>query len=398
MWVVWLTRARAAEFRAPAEELVGYLGAKPQVYERHLPGVLRVGDPVLDAERNYLGRVQRIEDLETGLHAEWSVDLPPADVYRVLLVMDPGVELPDDPVFRTHQTPRDARWVIQTLLPKAKRDAVLREMQLFLQRHQAKVSGFLRPLAEDVIEHGMGVLERNLSAALESREGEIKALLDHHREMVKEDLVPVIKEQLGPSAKEKAEPILTAIGRELWIELPMWSLSWRAIADWTPGTRGDRVDEWWADFVENTALPIVAEYEDDLIRAMEELVEEAAENEDVRGALAGATRRLADDPRFRALVRGILEDALVRPFELGTLVQQLLADREHQERLAELEQALAPTLQRIGNMLTTGEDGRIDMDLAQVLRRVVFNKDARWVELVEASTSDATRDVVDEAR
>ena len=38
------------------------------------------------------------------------------------------------------------------------------------------------------------------------------------------------------------------------------------------------------------------------------------------------------------------------------------------------------------------------MDLAQVLRRVVFNKDARWVELVEASTSDATRDVVDEAR
>ena len=47
---------------------------------------------------------------------------------------------------------------------------------------------------------------------------------------------------------------------------------------------------------------------------------------------------------------------------------------------------------RIARRLTTDESGALDPDLARVLRRVVFRKDARWVELeiaVPAETKPA---------
>ena len=63
-------------------------------------------------------------------------------------------------------------------------------------------------IAEDVIEHGMTTLEANLKDALKAREDEIEALLVKHRALVKDDLLPVLKRELGPSAKAKAEPLM----------------------------------------------------------------------------------------------------------------------------------------------------------------------------------------------
>ena len=280
--------------------------------------------------------------------------------------------------------PRDARWVVETLLPPHKRKLLQRELTTFVDQNGDALSAFLRPLAEDVIQHGMTVLEANLTKAIKAREEPIKALLDKHRAMVKEDILPVLKARLGDSAKQKAQPILREIGRELWDALPMWSLSWRALFDSIPYTSQNRVDVWWAEFVETKAIPIMAAHEADLIKALEELVEEGAADPEVRKALGDATLRLAKDPEFKELVRGVIEDALIRPFEPSKLFNELWEDEGHQARLRDLERRFAPTLQRLGRLLTVDpETGRIDPDLARVLRRVVFKKDARWVELVD---------------
>ena len=54
-------------------------------------------------------------------------------------------------------------------------------------------------------------------------------------------------------------------------------------------------------------------------------------------------------------------------------------------RLDRLSRAFGPTMRRIAHKLTVDpETGRIDENLARVLRRVVFLKDSRWVELVAA--------------
>lgn len=356
---------------------------------------MQVGDPVLDGERRYVGRVAAIASGTDGTRPS----LPAGAVAQVVLAIDPelAAAVPVGARFRTRTAPRDGKWVFETLLPPAKRARVAHELRTFADEHGDAIATFVRPIAEDVIEHGMTTLEANLKDALKARQPEIDALLTKHRALVKDDLLPVLKRELGPSAKAKAQPLLREIGRELWNELPMWSLGWNAFVDVLPGTSKTRVDAWWAQFLEEKAIPIVAAHEDELLRALEDLIEEGARSPAVRQALGSATRRLAQDPDFKALVRGVLEDALVRPFEPAALIERLVADPVHQERFEALSDSFGPTLQRIGRALTIDEEtGAIDPDLARVLRRVVFHKDARWVE-VTAPRADApqppTRDL-----
>ena len=389
----WAAAQRKDEVAPAAARIARWAGSPTRRVEALLAGPLAAGDPVVlgapgggAAGPAVVGRVAAIRSGTTWARATWEV--APVTTHLVALELDPEATalLPAGPHrYATRWTPKDGRWILETLLPPAKRAKVVAELDRFLVAHEAEVQAFLRPLAEEVVAHGMGVLEANLSPALERRRDEIQALLDAHRVQVKDDLVPVLKRRLGPSAKRKAEPILTEVGRELWDALPMWSLGWSAFVDRIPGTSRDRMDRWWREFLDTKAIPIVAAHEADLLRALEELVDEGARDPEVRAALSRATKRLADDPKFRALVRGVLEEALVRPFDLRGLVTRLLDDPAHRARLARLEQAIAPTLQRIGRELTVDpESGRIDPDLARVLRRVVFEKDARWVELVPA--------------
>src|SRR5262249_41049188 len=97
------------------------------------------------------------------------------------------------------------------------------ELDRFLAENGTLVGDVVRPIADEALQHGLTVLEKNFATALKKHEPEINHILDKHRVAVKEDLLPVLKEQLGPSAKQKVKPIVTKIGRELWEELPMWS-------------------------------------------------------------------------------------------------------------------------------------------------------------------------------
>jgi hypothetical protein len=377
-----LVQARAGELGPPAGRLTRYIVGSPRHMVVQLTGELAEGDPVLDGERGFLGRLVELRGAD-GQRIASGPGSPASGTFAALIAIDPEVALPDEPRFVARSAPKDARWVVQTLLPPHKREILKRELTVFVDHNGDALSAFLRPLAEDTIQHGMTVLEANLTDALKRREDAIKALLDRQRGMVKEEILPVLKERLGESAKKKAEPILTEIGRELWDALPMWSLSWRALFDTIPGTSQDRVDVWWAEFVETKAIPIMAAHEGELLKALEDLIEEGAADPEVRKALGDATLRLAKDPEFKELVRGVIEDALVRPFEPSELLTALWEDDGHQARLRDLERRFAPTLQRIGRLLTIDpETGRIDEDLARVLRRVVFRKDARWIELL----------------
>ena len=386
--VVAAARAHGPAVAEPAGRIGRWALRPARTVEAALDGPLAVGDPVLDARRRPIGRVVALRGPDgRALAATWHAapaGVTSAVLYEATVAFDPEAEVPDAPRLVSHAVARnDGRWILGTLLPEPKRQALFAELRAFLAEHEVQVQGFLRPLAEDAIGHGMLVLEQNLSQALEARRAAIQALLDEHRVMVKDDLLPVLKRRLGPSAKEKAQPLLRDIGRELWDQLPMWSLGWSAFVDQIPGTSRNRMDTWWAEFVDTKAVPILRAHEDELIKALEDLVEEGARDPEVRAALGAATRRLASDPRFKAIVRGVIEDALVKPFDMRALVERLMADPGHQARFKQLETLFAPGLQRIGRRLTVDpQTGRIDPDLARVLRRVVFDKDARWVEIV----------------
>ena len=60
------------------------------------------------------------------------------------------------------------------------------------------------------------------------------------------------------------------------------------------------------------------------MKALEELIEEGARNPAVRKALAGATRRLAADPEFKAIV----EQARLSSLRFRALIDEKLAGIE----------------------------------------------------------------------
>lgn len=384
--VGWLGHSRAGELRQPAGELARFLVRSPERLEVALvagpaaPGsaALAVGDPVLDRQRRVLGRVEALTVNGAAVSAVAS-----GVACRARLVIDPEAALPAGARFRARTAPRDsAAWVMETLLPEHKRKILADELRAFASAHEGELLAFLRPLAEDVVAHGMHVLEQNLAGALQRHEGQIRALLDEQREQLKGDLLPTLKKRLGPSARRKLDPIVREIGGELRQKLPVWTIGYNAALDWIPGTSKDRLEKWWTQFVDETVVPIIAAHEGELIKAFEDLLEEGVADPEVRQAFARASRRLAADPRFKAVVRTIVEEALIRPFDGQALITKMLADPRHRERLEGLQRAFAPTLRRLGHQLTIDPvTGRIDPDLARVLRRVVFDKDARWVEL-----------------
>src|SRR5439155_1555392 len=82
-----------------------------------------------------------------------------------------------------------------TLLPREKREVIQKELATYADEHSEEIARFLRPIGEDVLEHTMSVLDGHLAPALKNHEKDIQALLDTHRDTLKDKLLPVLKQE-----------------------------------------------------------------------------------------------------------------------------------------------------------------------------------------------------------
>jgi hypothetical protein len=389
---VSLAVARSTELAPPAERILRYVAHGTSRVERHfeavpklpepndeIPGfaIPTVGDPVFAGEeRLFVGAVEKTER-DTA-----AVGTP---AYTVTIALDPESDpgMFEDAAYAFEAADRRPKWVIDTLLPPKKRELVKRELKAYAKAHEKEIEDLLRPIEDQVGEHAWHVLEENIVQATKHHEKEIDALLDKYRSSLKDEVLPILKEELGPSAKEKAKPILTKIGRECWDELPMWKGAWAYTLNKLPWQKKDYIDEWWQDFLDNKAIPILKEHEEELVKAGEDLVKEGFKDPKVRAAVNAELKKLANDPQFRVLLRAILDEALVHPFDATGLATKILEDPGNQERWRKLEATLDPVLSKLGEEIAIAQrpDGRpgLSPELARVIRRVVFNKDARWV-------------------
>jgi hypothetical protein len=382
--------ARSAELRPPAERVLRYALHRPAHVEVRLEAAHDeagwtqpvVSDPVLAGdERTFVGSVV-------------AVDADPAAVvtptYVVRIALDPEYDARDleGASWGFATASGDAAWIVETLLPPKKWDLVRSELAAYSAAHSEEIGALLRPIGDQVMEHATRVLDENLTPTLKRHEKEIDALLDRYRGSLKDDLLPVLKEQLGPSAKEKAKPILTKIGRECWDALPMWQGSWAWVKAKLPFQKEDYVDEWWRDFLETKAIPILKEHEDELVKAGEDLVREGFKDPKVRAAFKDELKRVASDPEFKALLRTIIEEALVRPFDVAKVWAEIAQDPRNKEHWRSLQRTLSPVMKKVARDLAVEirPDGREGLSpaVSRILRRIVLNKDARWVSVTTA--------------
>jgi hypothetical protein len=378
---------RGSEIGPPAERVLRYAVRAPGRIETRVQAAWderehgwiapQPGDPILEAEsRTFVGVIE-------------SVSADPAAVttpsYSLRLALDPEYDPRDleGAVYGFDQASGDGPWILNTLLPPKKWAIVQAELAAFVDSHSDEIAEAIRPVGDEVVAHAVEVLNANLGTTLQRHTKEIDALTDKYRGTLKDELLPVLKEQLGPSAREKAKPLLTKIGRELWDALPLAQGGWAWIKDKTPFMGSDYGEKWWNEFLENKAIPIVKAHEEELIKAGEDLVKEGLKDPKVRAAFSDTARKLAKDPEFQALLRTIIEESLVKPFDLGGLVKTIAANPKHRARFLALQDRFAPTLEKIIRLVAVEQkkDGRdgLSKEVALVLRRKVLNKDARWV-------------------
>ncbi len=384
--VASLAVARSDQLGPPAGRVMRYALHGPSVIERRIEGIdngwgwahVDSHDPVLAGEeRRFIGTVLSVrEDTSAGVQtATW--------IARIAIDPEYDPKDLDDATFAYGESSGDAAWIIATLLPPKKRDIVFDELRDYSVKHSAEIRALLDPIEEQVIQHALQVLEQNFTPATQRHEKEIDALLDRYRGALKDELLPVLKEQLAPSAKEKLKPILTKIGRECWDALPMWDASWALFKSKLPFQKKDYIDEWWRDFLENKAIPILKDHEAELVKTGEDLMKEGFKDPKVRAALSAMGKKIMNDPDARALARTIIEEALVKPFDPQALWTKLASDPKNRQHFMKLNESLGPVLQNIVRVVAVERrpDGRegLSPEVARVLRRKVFNKDGRWV-------------------
>jgi hypothetical protein len=298
-----------------------------------------------------------------------------------LLAIDPeSPAVTKNARFRVINARGDMSWAIKTMLPEHKLKKIKDELIRFKNENSDQLMDLGQIVAKDLVKESIDVLNANLSESVKRHEKAWRKVLDKHRASLKDDLLPVLKERLGPTVKKKLKPVLTKIGKELWDELPIWGVTWRALADTIPGVRKQYMEKWWNDFLENKAIPIVKNHEKEFIELAEDLSILAAEDAAVRGRLAVIARRLVDDPDFRKLVNVILNESLIEPFKGEKFLRKMLNNKDFQDRFNDLNVEFAPVLQRITQIIIEDEQhGGLNPDLVQVVRRVFFEKQARAI-------------------
>jgi len=327
---------------------------------------LKLGQHVIGPRGNHMGLVGCVESIHSG----------PGGSQIAILVFDPEQKLVRrGSDLRLVDARGDMTWALHAVLPKPKLDEISRLLSEFRRGHRRELMDIAQAVAQDFVQEGITSLDRNLAGAVRRHEKEWRAVLDRHRRGLKEDLLPVLKDRLGATARVKLKPVLTEVGKELWNELPIWSVAWRAFADKIPGTRQRFIDEWWQKFLDEKAIPIVKNHETEFLELAEELLIEGAEDPVVRKRMAVIARRLVDDPTFRRLVNVMLHETLIEPFRSDLVFQRLAKNRAVRARFTKLNAAFAPTLREIARVVIEDPKGGLDPDLVQVIRRVFFEKE-----------------------
>jgi hypothetical protein len=364
--------------REPATRALRYLGESPrEVVALFPPGSdVRVGDPVLhphpDAFLVQIGRVVRVDQTEEGITATLLVHPEHGDLLRG------GSQA------ALFDVPSGAAWIVRTLLPP-ERQREIREMAVaFLEEHGRSIWDDLWPEVRLGVEDVLAHLERELPAALAARAPRWQALLERHRDgVLRETLGPVLRDECLVVAREKLEPLVRVVGRELWDALPVWSLGWKYVWQRVPFTERGRMEARFQTYLQEDAGPILASHADEAGRILGEILEECWSRPGVREALAAVFRYVSHDPELAALARETLDDALLRNERLRDLLRERW-ENGLRDAVSAAARRFEPLVDRAFNSVVLDESRKgINPRLSRVVRSRVLMKDGRWVLLEE---------------
>jgi len=279
--------------------------------------------------------------------------------------------------------PGTAAWITRTLVPKETAERIRKEIDALRATHQEDIVRTLRPFVKETVNDAATLLLRDFRAAIERHRPEIESILARYREeTIEKEFVPVFRESVWPQVVEISRPTLESIARELWDELPLWSLGWNYVWGKLPKTPGDALEQRFNRFLEEKAVPLLRSRQDEIRRTAEEVVRAISTNPQVQDVVRRAADRVANDPELQALLRRILEEVVTENQELVKLLERRWNDPRVQRAMEGFSARLQPGIDKIINMVLLNEAGDgISPHLARVLRTEILQKDTIWIRL-----------------
>ena len=282
-------------------------------------------------------------------------------------------------------------WVVRTLLPPAKQARIRLAIRTALDQHGEAIREAMLPIVADSLRAAFAAVERELPEVIAAHRDQLQQLgMDYQDEIVRGELLPVIRTRILPIAERRAGPLVRSIGREIWERVSLWRIGSRYVWDLLPLTGGESLETEWTRIVQNEALPILERRSPEILAVLSEIATEAAKDPEVQATVRRAAGVLADDGRLHALIWSMFRSAVLENRALRQALAEHWRSPRAQDAIAAATARLEPTFARIGDtILGTRRDG-ISPEFAQVLRNRVLLKDRQWYVLVPAGDATAT--------
>ena len=194
--------------------------------------------------------------------------------------------------------------MVATLLPPEKQLRIQQRLAAAMSQHGDDLSAAFVPLVQQTLRLSMPVIEEEFRKSINQHRDEFDALAGRwNDEIVDAKILPLARQEIIPILRQHGQPPAEEIGRELWDRASLFRFGWRAVYDNTPLPRRDLVREEWDRFVEQEAVPVFESQMDEIVVAVQRIVQDVAANEAVRHELGEVIEQVATDPETRQLLR-----------------------------------------------------------------------------------------------
>ena len=287
-------------------------------------------------------------------------------------------------------TPGSLAWVVETLLPRDRQERLVEHMRKTLAAHQNEIVAAARPVVEAALVDAVAIVHEDLDAALARHARELEALAARYqKEVVERELAPLLGEEVMPIIRQRAQPLLSSVGRELWERLSLWRFGWRFVYDRSPLPDQSLTEQEWDRFVKEDAMPVLATHTQEFVEVLRQISDDVANNERVRKTLAATFERVLTDPELRRVTRQILDEAILRNRRLWNSLEEHFHGDAARQAFELASARLEPTLRQMADEVLGTRESGVSPEFAHVLRNQILLKDQRWFVLRGGSAERA---------
>ena len=293
LWHYWTGKRRTLvlEFSRPTDLVVGDVIYMPEGDSRHPSGLRRVGE------------------VHTLLADGRPMNARRAAVTQASALVYPSTPaLGSQPAVVYHTKPDTIVWVIEALITPERKASMLRDLQQAIEVHRTEIVAAFQPVIEQTLRDLRGVLEQDLPPALERHRPEFEALsAKYRRDILNQELLPLVKSDVLPIVRQRAEPALREVGQELWQRVSLWRFGWRFAYDLSPLPEKNLMDREWNRFVQEDALPTLEKHSDQFVDVIKDILRDVSRDQRLQAAVRRSLETIANDPQVRRLVRNVLD-------------------------------------------------------------------------------------------